>query len=153
MVRIQFSIADEDRARFIKQARLEGMTLSAWLRAAAMAHLEYRKRTMSRKSLIQVYKQLVPEAEQVDPLNSPIPLGPFFERLDPAKQSESKEDIDGYLKARLLERGHTYPPKTEKDIRAFFKEIDALDIAGVEPEWEDHLRVLDESIREGLPDV
>ena len=108
---------------------------------------------MSRKSLIQVYKQLVPEAEQVDPLNSPIPLGPFFERLDPAKQSESKEDIDGYLKAELLERGRANPPITEKEARAFFKEIDALNSAGVEPEWEDHLLALDESIREGLPDV
>ena len=35
MARVQLIIPDEDRDRFVHQARKEGMTFSAWLRAAA----------------------------------------------------------------------------------------------------------------------
>ena len=35
MARVQLIIPDEDRDRFIRQARREGLTFSAWLRAAA----------------------------------------------------------------------------------------------------------------------
>ena len=35
MARVQLIIPDEDRDRFVRQARGEGLTLSAWLRAAA----------------------------------------------------------------------------------------------------------------------
>ncbi len=35
MARVQLIIPDEDRDRFVYQARQEGMTLSAWLRSAA----------------------------------------------------------------------------------------------------------------------
>ena len=40
VARVQLVIPDEDRDRFIHQARSEGMTLSAWLRAAAHQRLE-----------------------------------------------------------------------------------------------------------------
>ena len=42
MVRIQLLMPDEDRARFTHQARSEGMSLSAWLRAAAHERLARR---------------------------------------------------------------------------------------------------------------
>ncbi len=35
MARVQVVIPDEDRDRFVHQARCEGMTLSVWLRAVA----------------------------------------------------------------------------------------------------------------------
>ena len=44
MARIQLVIPDEDRDRFVHQARREGMTLSAWLRTAARERLEARRR-------------------------------------------------------------------------------------------------------------
>ena len=44
MARIQLIIPDEDRNRFVRQARREGMTLSAWLRAAGRERLEARQR-------------------------------------------------------------------------------------------------------------
>ena len=44
MARVQLIIPDEDRDRFVHQARLEGMTLSGWLRAAAEERLEQRER-------------------------------------------------------------------------------------------------------------
>ncbi len=44
MARVQLIIPDEDRDRFVYQARLEGMTLSGWLRAAAEERLEQRER-------------------------------------------------------------------------------------------------------------
>ena len=42
MARVQLSIPDEEHARFAHQARTEGMSLSAWLRAAASEHLVRR---------------------------------------------------------------------------------------------------------------
>ena len=44
MARVQLIIPDEDRDRFVHQARLEGMTLSGWLRAAAEERLKQRER-------------------------------------------------------------------------------------------------------------
>ncbi|MCY3543227.1 MAG: hypothetical protein OXH22_04170 [Chloroflexi bacterium] len=43
MARVQLIIPDEDRERFVYQARLEGMTLSGWLRAAAEERLKRRE--------------------------------------------------------------------------------------------------------------
>ena len=40
MARVQLIIPDEDRDRFVRQARKEGLTFSAWLRAAAQSRLE-----------------------------------------------------------------------------------------------------------------
>jgi hypothetical protein len=39
MARVQLVIPDRDRDRFVQQARREGMSLSAWLRAAAEERL------------------------------------------------------------------------------------------------------------------
>ena len=40
MARVQLLIPDEDHARFTHQARTDGMSLSAWLRAAASERLD-----------------------------------------------------------------------------------------------------------------
>lgn len=50
MARVQLVIPDDDRDRFVDQARREGMTLSAWLRAAAEARLRQRESTASFRS-------------------------------------------------------------------------------------------------------
>ena len=50
MVRVQLVMADDDRDRFAHQARLEGMSLSAWLRAAARERLERRQRVKQFES-------------------------------------------------------------------------------------------------------
>ena len=42
MARVQLVMPDDDRERFVDQARREGMSLSAWLRAAARERLEAR---------------------------------------------------------------------------------------------------------------
>ena len=44
MARVQLVMPDDDRDRFVHQARREGMSLSAWLRAAARERLETRQR-------------------------------------------------------------------------------------------------------------
>ncbi len=51
MARVQLVIPDEDRDRFVHQARREGLTLSAWLRAAARQRLEERQRSEPFESL------------------------------------------------------------------------------------------------------
>ena len=43
MARVQLVMPDDDRERFVDQARREGMSLSAWLRAAARERLEARQ--------------------------------------------------------------------------------------------------------------
>ena len=45
MARVQFIIPDEERTRFARQARREGMSLSAWLRAAARERLARQSKT------------------------------------------------------------------------------------------------------------
>ena len=43
MVRVQLVMPDADRDRFVDQARREGLTLSAWMRAAARERLDARQ--------------------------------------------------------------------------------------------------------------
>ena len=88
MARVQILIPDEDRDRLAHQARKEGMTFSAWLRAAAHQRLAAQQR-----------------------------FRPF----------ESAEDIE-----------------------AFFRQCDALEGPGTEPDWDEHLAVIDESRRRGV---
>ena len=54
MARVQLIIPDEDRDRFVHQARREGMTFSAWLRAAARERLEDRQRANTFESPAQL---------------------------------------------------------------------------------------------------
>ncbi len=62
MARVQLVIPDEDRDRFVHQARREGMTLSAWLRAAARERLQ--------------------ERQHAKPFQSPKDLEEFFRACD-----------------------------------------------------------------------
>ena len=43
MARVQLVMPDDDRDRFVNQAQREGISLSAWLRAAARERLETRQ--------------------------------------------------------------------------------------------------------------
>ena len=52
MARFQLIIPDEDHDRFAYQARLEGMSLSGWLRAAAKDRIE-QEESASNHSLRQ----------------------------------------------------------------------------------------------------
>ncbi len=45
MARVQLVIPDEDRDRFVHQARREGMTLSEWLKTAARERLGQQQRS------------------------------------------------------------------------------------------------------------
>lgn len=87
MARVQLVIPDEDRDRFVHQARREGMTLSAWLRSAARRRLE--------------------EQQVSEPFESTV------------------------------------------DVEAFFQQCDALEGLETEPEWDEHLKVIEESRRRG----
>lgn len=80
-------VPDVDHARFVRQAKREGMSLSAWLRSAAQ------------------------------------------DRLERAAAS-----------ARI---------RTPEDLAAFFARCDALEGPAVEPDWEEHLAVMEQSRRRG----
>ena len=89
MARVQLVIPDSDRDRYVYQAQREGMTFSAWLRAAAE------------------------------------------ERL--AKQQRSK------------------PFESVAHLEAFFQQCDEREGDTPEPDWHEHLRVMEESRMSGLP--
>ena len=91
MARVQLIIPDADREQFVLQARREGMTFSAWLRAAAHERLRANRRFFG------------------------------FENM------EALEDFIAYC--------------------------DSLPGPDREPDWEEHLTVLNESKTRGLPDV
>ena len=89
MARVNLVISDDDRDRFICQARREGMTLTAWLTAAARERLE--------------------KAHRARPFESP------------------------------------------EDVEDFFRAGDTAAGPGPEPDWKDHLDVIDRSRTHGLP--
>ena len=88
MARVQLVMPDADRDRFVHQARREGMSLSAWLRAAARERLETRQ------------------------------------------------------SVKLFE----FP----EDVKEFFRSCAALEGPETEPDWSDHLRVINESRGRGV---
>ena len=87
MTRVQVVMPDEERDRFSHQARSEGMTLSAWLRAAACERLE--------------------ERQQIVPFEAPA------------------------------------------ELERFFRTCDTLEGPEIEPDWHEHLAVINESRRYG----
>ncbi len=91
MARVQLVIPDEDRDRFVHQARREGMTLSAWLRAAA--------------------------------------------------------------RERLQERQHAKPFQSPEDLEEFFRTCDSLEGPETEPDWDQHLDLINQSRRRGASDT
>ncbi len=89
MARVQLVMPDDDRNRFVDQARREGMSLSAWLRAAA-------------RDRIEVWQSV--------------------ERF-----------------------------KSSEDLKRFFQKCSEREGPGAEPDWEEHLQALHESITGRLP--
>ena len=87
MARVELVVPDADHVRFVRQARREGMALSAWLRSAA------------------------------------------DDRLERAAGS-----------VRI---------RTPADLAGFFARCDALEGPDVEPDWEEHLAVIERSRRRG----
>ena len=85
MARVQIIIPDEDRDRFFVQAKREGLTLSAWLRAAAHACLESR--------------------QQVKPFESPEELEAFFRESNaqagPGREPEWDEHLTVMRESQL----------------------------------------------------
>ena len=77
MARVQLIIPDEDKARFVRQARREGLTFSAWLRAAARERLEKRQRAQR--------------------FESPEDLQRFFEECDAREGPGEEPDWDEHL--------------------------------------------------------
>ena len=49
MARVQLVMPDADRERYLHQARREGMTFSAWLRAAAEERLAKQKQQRTKR--------------------------------------------------------------------------------------------------------
>ena len=82
------------------------------------------------------------------------------DREDFARQARMEGMLlDAWLVKVARQRVETPRPdkparfKSLEELRAFWKWCDAQNNLEREPDWEEHLRNMDESIREGLPDV
>ncbi len=87
MARVQLIIPDEDRDRFVHQARLEGMTFSAWLRTAARMRLE--------------------DSQRANAFRSPARLEEFFRACDGLDGPEQEPDWEEHLETINASRGHS----------------------------------------------
>ena len=85
MARVQLVMADDDRDRFVHQARQEGMSLSAWLRAAARERLEKRR--------------------SVKLFQSPEGVEEFFRSCAALEGPETEPDWDEHLRVISESRG------------------------------------------------
>ena len=82
------------------------------------------------------------------------------DREDFARQARMEGMLlDAWLVKVARQRVETPRPdkpaqfKSREEIYAFFREISGQDGPEWEPDWDEHLRNMDESIRKGLPDV
>ena len=82
MAEVRINLGDGELERFRAQAQREGMTLSKWLKAAAIKRLE--------------------DAQRADHFNSTIKVSAFFEECDTFKRPESEPDWEDHLK--VIER-------------------------------------------------
>ena len=85
MARVQLVMADEDRERFVEQARREGMSLSAWLRAAARERLA--------------------KLESVKLFETPEDVEEFFRSCASVEGPETEPDWDEHLEVISESRG------------------------------------------------
>ena len=85
MARVQLVMADDDRDRFVHQARLEGMSLSAWLRAAARERLQ--------------------KCHSVKLFRSPDDVKEFFRSCAALDGPETEPDWDEHLRVMRESRG------------------------------------------------
>ena len=79
MARFQLIISDEERERFSYQAGVEGMTLSAWLRAAAHERLKAQ--------------------QSLEPFSSQADLDDFFSVCDGLEGDKPEPDWEQHLDA------------------------------------------------------
>ena len=89
MARVQFVISDEERDCFVDQARREGMTLSAWLRAAAHERLAAHQR--------------------VKLFESPEDVEEFFRACDALEGPETEPDWSEHLRVISESRARGLP--------------------------------------------
>ncbi len=148
MARVQFTIPDEERDRLVEQARLEGMTLSAWLRAAA------RDRLARRRLVIPL--DTVEWEDPVEPFNSLIDVTPFFEGLPPMPDPDDKTSVGDYLDA-LAGKERPKPVESYEEAKAFFEEMDRkLENSrgsGTEPDWDEYKAAMSKSLLRHLPNT
>ena len=85
MARVQLVMPDEDRDSFVHQAKREGMSLSAWLRAAAHERLESR--------------------QSVKLFESPEDVKEFFRSCAALEGPETEPDWSEHLRAMSESRG------------------------------------------------
>ena len=90
MACVQLEVSDVDLARFVRQARREGLTLSAWLRSAANDRLE-RAATCVR-------------------IRTPADLADFFAQCDALEGPDLEPDWEGHLAVIERSRRHGRAP-------------------------------------------
>ena len=85
MARVQLVMPNDDRDSFVHQAQREGMSLSAWLRAAARERLETR--------------------QSVKQFDSPEDVEEFFKSYSALEGPETEPDWSEHLRVISESRG------------------------------------------------
>ena len=128
MVRIQVEMSEEDRERFSEQAEREGKTLEAWLVSVG------RQRATN------------PSAQ---PKDAPDRFESVEDLMDFLEECRANSGLKPELDTVESTRGFASVDELEE----FFRWCDSLQDGEREPDWEEHLRNINASRREGLPDV
>ena len=89
MARVQLVMPDDDRERFVNQARREGMSFSAWMRAAARERLEKR--------------------QSVKRFESPEDVEEFFRSCADLEGPETEPDWEEHQRVMDESRGRSVP--------------------------------------------
>ncbi len=139
MAKIQIDIPDEEHKRFRQQAERDAVTLSEWMIKAAQLHLNSRG--------------LLKEHKQGRRFKSEAEIREFF-RLCDELTAEEGSGRKVHEEGRIHEPFATTEPfKSAEELEAFFRYCDTLDGPDREPDWEEHLKVINESKMSGWKSV
>ena len=140
MATVQLTLSDDEGERVKKQAQKEGITEEAWLTAAVLDRLRLREEV----SYLGTGRRFESAEE----------LQEFWKRCDAMAGPEPETGLDGVLLRDVLP-----PERREKrfesaeELQEFWKRCAAVAGPGREPDWEEHLKAINESRSKGLPDV
>lgn len=135
MARIQIDIPDEEHKSFSRQAKEDGLTLSEWMTKAARLHLKARGLPDKQK-----YGEQFKSDEEIRE---------FF-RLCDELTAEEGPGRKVHEERRIHEPFATTEPfKSSEELEAFFRYCDTLEGPDREPDWEEHLKVINESKMSG----
>ena len=136
MAKMHIDIPDKELERFRQQAEQDGLTLSEWMTKAARLHLKSRGLLGKQK-----YGKQFESVEELEAFSRAIDENQSVER----KVHERRRIHEPFAT--------TEPFKSAEELEAFFRYCDTLEGPDREPDWEEHLEVINKSKMSGWTSV